>query len=565
MAKQIVTLYVDDTSLRLMVTDGKQIKEWAELPLEPGLIKGNVVIKEAEVAARLKQLFKLQKVQTKKVSLGLSGLHCLTRPILLPHLPDEMLTEAVKREAKRVLPVPPEQLYLSWQTIPAPEGKTQVFLVAIPCQMADALLKTLRQAGLEASFMEVKPLLLAGTVKAVTGVIVDVQQTDFDIVIMIDGVPQPVRSIPFLDEALPWQEKSMMIGNELDRTIQFYNSNNPEKPLAASLPIFTSGELADKSELCQALSERLGHPVSSLPSLLESPEGFDTSRYMVNIGLALQKLSLRGETGSAVAVLNALPIPYRPKPISLTNILAPSGVAIAAGLLALLAILNQDASADIAAIRVKLNTTSPLLQQRVAQRQELMGNIAKLQNEITQLEASRASFTTAADSLEKQKAGIIAAIEITVESLSSEISLSSIDYADSVLTISGQAPNGRVVISYFGKLDRSGRFSEVGIKNMTTIEGRGVDFTLIGNFEKQSVANSTRALLNSLPSTIILTGIGTTDGSLTIDGRGTNEKEILSYLQKLETSGTFSEINLTSVTRIENGGVDFSLFLKTGE
>ena len=44
MAKNIVTLYVDDTSLRLMVTDGKQIKEWAELPLEPGLIKGNVVI-----------------------------------------------------------------------------------------------------------------------------------------------------------------------------------------------------------------------------------------------------------------------------------------------------------------------------------------------------------------------------------------------------------------------------------------------------------------------------------------------------------------------------------------
>ncbi len=50
MAKNIVTLYVNDTSLRLMVTDGKQIKEWAELSLEPGLVENTVVIKEAEFA-----------------------------------------------------------------------------------------------------------------------------------------------------------------------------------------------------------------------------------------------------------------------------------------------------------------------------------------------------------------------------------------------------------------------------------------------------------------------------------------------------------------------------------
>ncbi len=93
MTKKIVTLYVNDTSLRLMVTDGNQIKEWAELPLEPGLVENTVVIKEAEFVDKVKQLFKLRKITTKKIVVAISGFHSLTRPITLPRLPKEMLNE----------------------------------------------------------------------------------------------------------------------------------------------------------------------------------------------------------------------------------------------------------------------------------------------------------------------------------------------------------------------------------------------------------------------------------------------------------------------------------------
>ena len=37
MAKNVVTLYIDDTSIRLLVAHGNRIKKWADLPLEPGL------------------------------------------------------------------------------------------------------------------------------------------------------------------------------------------------------------------------------------------------------------------------------------------------------------------------------------------------------------------------------------------------------------------------------------------------------------------------------------------------------------------------------------------------
>jgi len=50
MLKQIVTLYLDDKSIRLLVAGGKRIKKWAELSLEPGLIEGGTIRKEKEVA-----------------------------------------------------------------------------------------------------------------------------------------------------------------------------------------------------------------------------------------------------------------------------------------------------------------------------------------------------------------------------------------------------------------------------------------------------------------------------------------------------------------------------------
>lgn len=569
MAKKIVSLYIDDTSLRLVVAHGKRIKEWADMPLEPGLVENAMVIKEAEVVAKIKQLFKAQKVKTKKVTLGVSGLHCLSRPITLPQLPKEMLDEAVKREARRVLPVPPEQLYISWQTIPALEGKTQVFLAAIPRETADSQLKALHQAGLSPDLMDIKPLLLARMVKEATAVLVDVQPTEFDIVIMTDGVPQPIRSLPFHDEALSRQEKLTMIKNELDRTIAFYDSNNPENPLASSVPIFVSGELANEPELCQSLSDELGHPVLPLPSPLECPGGLDLSRYSVNIGQIIKELPSGEGAGPLVTNLNILPVTYQPKPISLTNIFALPGAAIATGLLVFLVMLNQSAGADIDSMRSQLDTTKQLLQQKQSQQQQLKENIAELQQKIPEVEVSHDSFTAAVGSLEQQTTGINRDLEATINCLPSNITLSSISHADNELTISGQAPGEREVLSYLMKLDTSGGCGEITISDMSRIEGGGMDFTLVGSLEKESdIASAIEVMLNSLPSTITLTSVSSTNGELTINGGTPDEDEFLSYLQSLEVSGKFLEITIASMTRIEDEGMDFSLVLlvfKAGE
>ena len=472
MAKKIVTLYIDDASIRLLITRGKRIKEWADMPLPPGLIRNGVVIEEAEVTTKIKQLFQDRKVKA-KICLGLSGLHCLSRPITLPQLPPVMLTEAVKREARRVLPVPLEQLYLTWQTIPSPEGKTRVFLVAIPCKTIDALLKVLRQVGLKPDLMDVKPLLLSRVVKETTAIVVDVQPTEFDIVIMVDGVPHPVRTVSLPREAVSWQQTLSTIKDEIDRTIKFYNSNNPERPLLSSVPIFASGAMADEPGLRQSLSDELGHPVVLLSAPLKKyPEGLDPRRYLVNIGLVLKKLSSGREAGIPVVNLNALPVPYQPKPFSLTRVLVLPGAAVTVSLLVFLIVFIQSTAAGIALTRDQLASTSQHLKQNLDQRQELM-------QKATQAEAFRGNFTLALDSLAEQSNVVNGNLEAALNSLPNNMRLSSISYDKSTLTIKGKSPTEEGIYLYLNNLDSSGRFCEITITNLKRIEDQEMEFSLI--------------------------------------------------------------------------------------
>ena len=479
MAQKVVTLYLDDTSIRLLVTGGKRIKKWADVPLEPGMVKNAVILKQEEVAAKIKQIFKDGKIKSNKVALGVSGLHCITRPILLPQLPSDMLEEAVRREAKRVLPVSPEQLYLQWQSIPAPEGKLQVFLVAITRTVADALFNTLRLAGLKADLMDLKPMLLARMVKDTMAIIVDVQPTEFDIVIMAGGVPQPVRTVPFPNKASSWPEKISLLKEDVSRTIEFHNTNNPETPLAATLPIWASGELANEAEQCQALTDGLSRPVLPLPSPFESPDGLDPNRYMANMGLVLKKMSPSNGTGLLVNSLNILPTVYQPEPISLTRVLAVPGAVIAVSLLLFLALMTQSTSADITETQNQLNTTNQLVQQKMAQGQQYIDAMAELQQKVTDAETSGGNFAAAVSNLEGRSGKVNGNLEVTVNSLPETVSLSSISHTSNTMTIKGRAPGEEDFLSYLRALEASERFSSITITNLWITAQGNIDFSVI--------------------------------------------------------------------------------------
>ncbi len=381
MAKKVTTIFISDDAVNLVVVEGRRVKKWASLPLEPGLVSQGLIVDESRVADELGKLFKLMKERVGKVIAGLSGLNSLYRLISLPELPEAILPEAVKQEARRVIPVPLDEVYLSYQPLPSPPGETRIFLAAFPRNVADALIRTLRRAGVEPYIMDLAPLALSRTLDEPRAIIVNARLDKLDIIIMVDRLPQLIRTLSLPGEAASLSERLPAITEEIDRTVAFYNSSHKEKPLDSTVPMFVCGDLAQAPESWQSLSGKLNCPVSILPSPVESPESFNPSEFMVNIGLAFKEL-FPEKAGANVSLVNfnVLPEAYLPKGVPLSTILAPVGVIIGVGLLVYMGFMLRNNMAQTSVLSSQLTT----IEGSVAQEQKTIGT---LKEQITQLEA----------------------------------------------------------------------------------------------------------------------------------------------------------------------------------
>src|SRR4030066_1521336 len=275
----MVTLDIEDTSIKMMVVRGRRVETAASLPLEPGLVHDGVVIDTATVSRRITELLSAQGISEKKVAVSISGIHSIYRTVNIPKLPKNLLDEAVRREAERVMPVPLNELYTSWQAISMSDIETTLCIVGLPRNTVDAMLDTLRQAGLQPEAMDVRPLALVRVADERDAIIVNVQQTGFDIVVMIDGIPELLRSLPFPAGAASVPDKLAEVKEELERTVAFHNSTHKESPITNYTAAFVSGELG---EMLAGTIKYRGKP---LPPLLSYADSLNTSEYATNIGL----------------------------------------------------------------------------------------------------------------------------------------------------------------------------------------------------------------------------------------------------------------------------------------
>jgi len=478
MAKKITTLYIDDNSIRLMVSRGSQIKKWAIIPLEPGQIDSLVVMDEDAVAEKIRQLLEREKVKANKVCLGLSALHCLTRSITLPHLPKAILTDAITREARRTLPLPLEQVYMSWNLMQLLDDKVKVFLVAIRRNSIDTLFSMLNKAGLTPYDVDIKPLALSRLVKEPNAILLDIQSTEFDIVIMADGIPQPIRVVSFPSEAETWEEKLPTVISDLDKTIRFYNANNSENPLDDTVPLYISGEVPVDSEIYKTLADTFPYPVSPLTTPLDFPFWLDPGNYQVNAGLALKDRSLHKIAGPSLANVNLLPTEYQPKPISWGKvILVPTTVALTGVAVAVL-LLMSSTSSSMALTSDQLIITSQFLGEKQMQKRELNQNIAELESKISNLDTSRQTIAGVLNTIDVLGGETNDDLKAIVSNIPINVYLSKINFEDTTFTVAGRAGNETDSLLYATCLDETNRFAQVIVSNIRQTEDNRYDFIL---------------------------------------------------------------------------------------
>jgi len=480
MAKKVTTLYIDDLSVRLLVTRNKEVSKWAYAPLKPGLVENAVILDEDGVASTIKEILEAQKVTARRVDVAVSGLLCLTRAITLPQLPKAMLDEAVVREARKTMPLAMENLYgVNWQIIPNARNQTYVFMVAVRRKTIDALIRTLNKAGLKIRFLDLKPLALSRVVTEKTAIILDVQPNEFDIVVMVGGVPQPIRTFPFPPDIKSVQDKLKLLVEQTESTLKFYNSHNAESALPSSTTVFVSGELLSEPQLQQVLSEQLGHPVKELPSPLKYPDNFNLGQFMANIGLALKELPQVKKTGLSVAKLNALPLAYQPESFSWTRVIVVTAMLLCALGTVPLFMLVQAASTNLEAMQKQLDMTNQLINQRQIEKQGVLKDIAELKDRLAQAEASRNAFAQVFTDLSDQSSRVNGDVATASSLLPDSVTLGTINHDGQTMKISGRAPGEDQILLYASSLRDSARFAQIVVAAMTRSEDGFIDFVLI--------------------------------------------------------------------------------------
>jgi len=471
MAKKVTTLFIRDNSINLLVMKGEKVEKWASLPLEPGLVSQGLIVDEAQVADKVKQLFKETGAQANKVITALSGHDSLYRIITLPELPAAVLPEAIRREAKRTIPTPLEEVYFSYQRLPAlTKGESRIFLVTFPRNLVDALIRTLRQAGVKPYILDLAPLALCRIPNEPRAIIVNARLEHLDVIVIADRLPQVIRRLVLPGEAESLEGRLPLIAEEFNRTVAFYNSSHMEKPLDSTVPVYVCGELAEAPDTWQSVVGGAGYSVSPLPSPVEPPEGFNPNEFMVNIGLALKELRVEKEEANFSLVnFNALPEVYVPPRFSILRVLVPVGTVIGIGLIVFLAILILNNRADIAALSSQVTVAETSVTQ-------LQRDIATLKTQVGSVGALADELNTRLVTMERGRANVYLDLREIVNLAKEKVALSSVNHVGSSITVKGTASNVGLIYSYARDLRSSPRFSKVWVSKVES--GFSFEFSL---------------------------------------------------------------------------------------
>ncbi|RJO62553.1 MAG: hypothetical protein C4542_03210 [Dehalococcoidia bacterium] len=493
MAQKRVSLYIEDSEIKLLVTKGNQVEKWASLMLDAGLVSEGVILDENRVAEAIRQLFKLQKVNETKVFVGISGLNSVFRIISIPEVPRNLLPEAVSNEASRILPMPLSQVYYSYQPLPSAKGELRLFLAAYPRNSTDVLLSVVRKAGLKTRFMDLAPLALIRCVNANRAIHINAWLTFVDIIILSERIPLVIRSLSLPVEGISLHEKLPAITEELNRTITFYNSTYPDKPLDRSTEIYISGDIARENDSMQYLG-KLGYPVAAIKPPLNYKDVFNPTQYMVNAGLAL-KGHLPGGAGNQYSMIdfNALPQAYRPPAFSWTRVLVPVGAVAATGVLvygalslrslrddnSLLTRQNSDLQIQLTRLRADNKQAQDAITAKKAESAKLSTQADAVQSQIALTQQNEVFFNNTLNGLKLNLDNGDRDLREIVNKIPSGLNITDVEYQMDGITVKGVASSESLLLTYARALRSGGHFESVTVSSIASLTDGLFGFTFI--------------------------------------------------------------------------------------
>lgn len=154
------------------------------------------------VAANLKKLCAVSGVTSKQCNVSLPNSAVFSSVLDMPVLTEKELDSAIQFEAKKYVPLPPDEVNVSWSVVSKDPGglKQKVLLTAVPKIVIQNYLSVFAEAGLEPMVMEIEALALTrslvGEDKS-TQLIVDIGSKGTSVCLVTDGILQLSRNFVF--------------------------------------------------------------------------------------------------------------------------------------------------------------------------------------------------------------------------------------------------------------------------------------------------------------------------------------------------------------------------------
>jgi Tfp pilus assembly protein PilN len=242
------------------------------------------------------------------------------------------------------------------------------------------------------------------------------------------------------------------------------------------------GDLAQTPKNWKALKGKSPHPVSVMPSPVESPEGFDANEFMVNIGLGLKELlPEKGLNNLSLVNINTLPEVHRPKAVRLPSIIAPIAIIVGLGIVVYLGISVVNKSDQVSVLNSELIPLETLVAAENQKITALEEEIALLTPQIAGMEATAAIFDSTFNSLSEARIKVNGDMSQIVDLLPSDLNLTAVNHIGDMVTVTGLSPDESSILSYARALRSDGRFSTVVI---SAVEAEEDDGEITGfNFE----------------------------------------------------------------------------------
>lgn len=201
-------LDIGTNSIRMIQLSGNAEKGWtldkfAYVPVDQKITKDDSETGKRKLGEIILGAREQAGIKTKNIAIGLPARKTYTAIIEVPNAPQRELTQTVKYEVDQYVPMSVDEAKIDFAVLgisPNDAKKAEILLSSTDNAYAESVMESVEQLGLNVIAQEPEPIAMVRALAPVgvqdARMIIDLGETSTDLVVMYQGSPRLVRSIP---------------------------------------------------------------------------------------------------------------------------------------------------------------------------------------------------------------------------------------------------------------------------------------------------------------------------------------------------------------------------------